>query len=163
MDSRCPPIHNPSDIHTPSRHALPSMGGTHTQKSENSGSQNSTLAITRRPDRPRSSRFQLSAYFCTLFLVRWFPGLKSFNLIDFIHLGSVSRWVEGGQGISTTQVNMPCPPAISTPRDIHTPSEHTLPPGDIHTPNQHAGVESDVSAEPQNWNEYVDWVDFARF
>ena len=32
----------------------------------------------------RSSRFQLSAYFCTLFLVRWVPGFKSFNLNDFI-------------------------------------------------------------------------------
>ena len=53
-------------------------------KNRISGSQNSNLAITRRPDGPRSSRFQLSAYFCTLFLVRWVSGLKSFNLNDFI-------------------------------------------------------------------------------
>ena len=52
-----------------------------------SGFQNSNLAITRRPDGPRSSRFQLSAYVCTLFLVRWLSGLKSFNLNDFIILG----------------------------------------------------------------------------
>ena len=32
------------------------------------GFQNSNLAITRRPDGLRSSRFQLSAYVCTLFL-----------------------------------------------------------------------------------------------
>ena len=51
-------------------------------KNPNFGVQNSNLAITRRPEGLRSSRFQLSAYFCTLFLVRWVPRLKSFNLID---------------------------------------------------------------------------------
>ena len=55
-----------------------------TPKNPNFGFQNSNLAITRRQEGLRSSRFQLSAYFCTLFLVRWVPGLKSFNLIDFI-------------------------------------------------------------------------------
>ena len=41
------------------------------------GSQNKNLAITRRPDGLRSSRFQFSAYVCTLFLMRWVPMLKS--------------------------------------------------------------------------------------
>ena len=57
------------------------------QQNRISGFQNSNLAITRRPDGPRSSRFQLSAYFYTLFLVRWVSGLNSFNLNDFIILG----------------------------------------------------------------------------
>ena len=60
------------------------------RKNTHFGFQNSNLVITRRPEGLRSSRFQLSAYFCTLFLVRWVPGLKSFNLIDFILLGLVS-------------------------------------------------------------------------
>ena len=74
------------------------------------GSQNSNLAITRRPDGLRNSRCQLSAYFCTLFLVRWVPGLKSFNLIDFMNLGVVRvgfgvgsgvvrEWLQGGSGV----------------------------------------------------------------
>ena len=70
-------------------------------KSRNSGSQNNNLVITRRPDGPRSSRFQLSAYCCTLFLVRWVPGLKSFNLIDFRLVRMVSGCfgeVSGGVG-----------------------------------------------------------------
>ena len=54
----------------------------------NVGFQNSNLAITRRPEGLRSSRFQLSAYFCTLFLVRWVPRLKSFNLIDFYEINN---------------------------------------------------------------------------
>ena len=45
-----------------------------------SGFQSSNSGITRRPGGPRSSRFQLSAYFCTLFLVSYVPGLKYFNL-----------------------------------------------------------------------------------
>ena len=60
-----------------------------TGKNKKHGLQISNLAITRRPDGLRSSRFQLSAYFCTLFLVRWVPGLKSFTLIDFMNLGVV--------------------------------------------------------------------------
>ena len=51
------------------------------------GFQNNNLAITRRQEGLRSSRFQLSAYFCTLFLVRCVPWLKSFNLIDLMNLG----------------------------------------------------------------------------
>ena len=53
----------------------------------NSGVQNSNLATARRHFGPRSSRFQLSAYFCTLLLVRWVPALKSFNVIDFLLWG----------------------------------------------------------------------------
>ena len=60
--------------------------------------QNSNSTITRRPDGPGSSRFQLSAYFCTLFLVRWVPGLKSFNLIDFMNLGVVRGRFGRGSG-----------------------------------------------------------------
>ena len=36
--------------------------------------------------------------FCTLFLVRWVPWLKSFNLIDFILLGLVSGCFGEGSG-----------------------------------------------------------------
>ena len=120
---------HPSDIHTPSRHALPPRGYPH-PKIRNSGSQSSSVAIFRRPDGPRSSRFQLSAYFCTLFLVRWVPGLKSFNLIDFINLGSVSRWV-GSHELPNPQTkivaNMTTPP-------IHTKivAKTTTPPLDPH-------------------------------
>ena len=60
-----------------------------TGKNQRIGFRISNLAITRRQDRLRSTRFLLSAYFCMLFLVRWVPGLKSFNLIDFMNLGVV--------------------------------------------------------------------------
>ena len=62
----------------------------------NFGFQNSNLAITRRPKGLRSSRFQLSAYLCKLFLIRSVPGLNSFNLIDFMDLGMVRGGFEVG-------------------------------------------------------------------
>ena len=56
----------------------------------------SNLAIARRPDGLRRSRFQLSACVCTPFLVRCAPGLKSVNLIALMNL--VMRVVPGAQG-----------------------------------------------------------------
>ena len=73
----------------------PCPTSTHLSRRHPKSLQNIDLAISRRPDGPRSSRFQLSAYFRTLSIVRWVAGLQSFNLIDFMHLGLVWRWVGG--------------------------------------------------------------------
>ena len=88
-----------------------------TGKNQKIGFQISNLAITRRPDGLRSSRFQLSAYFCTLFLVRWVPGLKSFNLMVFITFGSSL----GGFGVHSGSIRGPWvhPGSIRGPSRVH--------------------------------------------
>ena len=96
-----------------------------TGKNQQIGFQISNLAITRRPDGLTSSRFQLSAYFCTLFLVRWVPGLKSFNLIDLINLGLLSRGSGGPSGVHPASIPRPSKvhqASIQGPSRVHTGS-----------------------------------------